>query len=119
MNRRTMFRILIVFLIGISLYISSTMTRPVGAGGQDLADSAALNQRRVGEVPALAKADNFREFMAPNESIRMLLSFQVMHEAELQKLMQDLYDPASPMFHKWLSADEFGHRFGRSDEEFN
>src|SRR3569833_2402741 len=33
-------------------------------------------------------------------------------ESELAKFLDDLHDPASPSFHHWLSAEEFGARFG-------
>ncbi|HJZ95294.1 MAG TPA: protease pro-enzyme activation domain-containing protein, partial [Candidatus Solibacter sp.] len=36
--------------------------------------------------------------------------------AALDHLLRELQDPASPNFHKWLTPDEFGGRFGVSNE---
>jgi subtilase family serine protease len=114
MNRRTMSRILIACLIGISLYISSIMTRPVGARVQN-----AAGRQTIGAVPALATPQNFTGYMAPTETVRMLISFELQNAGDLQKLTEQLYDPASPIYHQWITPEEFGKRFGRSEKEFN
>jgi len=50
---------------------------------------------------------------------RMVLSFRMRPEAKarLEQLLIDQQDPASPSYHHWLTPDEFGARFGPSQDE--
>jgi subtilase family serine protease len=119
MRTRTYSRILLIALIGISFYICTALTRPVGAGGQDPAGSTPGVKQVIGDVPALAKPENFTGYKPLTDSVRMLISFDLQHPKELQELTEQLYDPASPLYHQWLTPEEFGRRFGRSEKEFN
>ena len=38
-------------------------------------------------------------------------------EKELQEFVDDLHDPQSPNFHKWLTAQQFGERFGVAQQD--
>ena len=38
-------------------------------------------------------------------------------EKEVQQFIADLHDPESPSFHKWLTAAEFGERFGAAQSD--
>jgi subtilase family serine protease len=38
-------------------------------------------------------------------------------EAQLTKFIDDLYNPSSPNFHKWLSAAQFGQQFGPAQSD--
>lgn len=40
-------------------------------------------------------------------------------EQELDKLLEELNDRKSPNFHKWLQPEEFGRRFGASQEDID
>jgi uncharacterized protein (TIGR03437 family) len=39
--------------------------------------------------------------------------------AALNRLLQELQDPSSPNYHKWLTPDEFGEHFGASAESLH
>jgi pro-kumamolisin-like protein len=54
-------------------------------------------------------ADNF--LMA---HLQLLLKRSAEQERELEELIEELHDPSSPAFHRWLTAKEFGERFGVS-----
>ena len=57
---------------------------------------------------------------APDEPMRrMLLVLKRSPEQELalRKLLDDQQDKASPNYHKWLTPDEFGQRFGPADQD--
>src|SRR5258708_6391145 len=51
----------------------------------------------------------------PREHLLLQLRRSPEQEKAVQKFMEDLHNPNSPDFQKWLSADEFGDRFGVSD----
>jgi len=38
-------------------------------------------------------------------------------QGELDQLLAEQQDPASPNYHRWLTPDEFGRQFGPSDSE--
>ena len=40
-------------------------------------------------------------------------------EKELQQFIDELHDPASPNFHKWLTAQQFGERFGPAQQDLD
>jgi subtilase family serine protease len=52
---------------------------------------------------------------------RMILSLRLdpQKQAELEKYLIELHDPESPNFHRWLSPEEFGARFGPSSEDID
>src|SRR5689334_2179769 len=58
--------------------------------------------RDLGGVPANLSIDR----------ILLQLSSSPEQQAELDHLLTDLYDPASPQFHQWLTPEQFGERFG-------
>jgi len=39
--------------------------------------------------------------------------------AELERLLEDQQDPNSPLYHAWLTPEEYGERFGLSQEDFD
>ena len=41
------------------------------------------------------------------------------NEAELDELLEQIYDPESPMYHQFLSVEEFTERFGPSQADYN
>jgi subtilase family serine protease len=38
-------------------------------------------------------------------------------KAQIEKLLLDQQDPASPLYHRWLTPEEFGARFGLADAD--
>ena len=62
-----------------------------------------------------AKAKNDRGRVADNllmEHLLLLLKRSPDQEQDLEKLIDELHDSSSPNFHRWLTAKEFGERFG-------
>jgi hypothetical protein len=51
------------------------------------------------------------------ERMLLVLKRSPAQELALQKLLDDQQDKASSSYHKWLAPDEFGQRFGPSDQE--
>ena len=48
----------------------------------------------------------------PARHLQLALQLPLRNQAELTQLLQDLYDPKSPRYHKYLSPSEFTERFG-------
>ena len=70
--------------------------------GNTRAEATALNDRgRVADDMAL-------------NHMMLLLHRTSEQEQALQQFIKDLHDPASPRFHHWITAAEFGERYGVS-----
>ncbi|HYM01283.1 MAG TPA: S53 family peptidase [Blastocatellia bacterium] len=120
MNRRSYTRFFLLLIAGIGLTLSAAFIARVDASGaQGPETEKAAQKRNVGEVPRLAKQENFAAYMSADEQVRMLLTLEPRHQAALDKLMVDLYDPASSLYHQWLTPEEYGRRFGRTQGEFS
>ena len=50
--------------------------------------------------------------------LSMRLSFGIQNPAELQRLLKEQQDRRSPDYHRWLTPEEFGRRFGLPEQEF-
>ena len=74
----------------------------------------------VGNLRAEAAAENDRGPVAdstPMEHMLLQLRRAPEREQALTELIEQLHTPASPNFHHWLTAQEFGKRFGAAPED--
>ncbi len=53
------------------------------------------------------------------QTLNLALHLPLRNQAELAQLLRDLYDPASPGFHKYLSVSEFTERFAPTAKDYN
>ena len=74
----------------------------------------------TGSTHPLANAANDRG-PAPQamqlERMHLVLKRSASQESELRDLIGEMHNAGSANYHKWLTADEFGKRFGPSDED--
>jgi subtilase family serine protease len=71
-------------------------------------------------IEAKAQADRGRVADSlPMEHMLLQLKRSVEQERELQKFIGDIQDKSSPNFHHWLSAKEFGERFGLAKQDLD
>src|SRR5436305_14847944 len=86
-------------------------------------NGAIENGRRTtlpGRVPRHARPESDigrveATFELPN--IRVHLQRTAAAQTALAQLLRKQQDPASPNFHKWLTPEQFGARFGSSDSD--
>jgi subtilase family serine protease len=52
------------------------------------------------------------------QSLRLNIVLPLRNQAELDQLLKDLYDPQSPLFHRFLSVQEFTDRFGPTENDY-
>ena len=62
-----------------------------------------------GAVPAGQTMDRMVLVLAPDAAA----------QAELDELVEALHNPASPLFHQWITPEEYGRRFGVSQNDLN
>jgi hypothetical protein len=110
-------------LMGVAAMVllasSLLVTYKAGASGGQTELHWGSKGKNVGRVPREVATSTFMGPVDSSAQIRMLISFETRDKNGLSQLMANLYDPASPEFHHWLTAKEFGTRFGRSPQEFN
>jgi subtilase family serine protease len=52
------------------------------------------------------------------QRLSLALSLPLRNEAQLDDLLQNLYDPESPSYHDYLSVEEFAARFGPTEADY-
>jgi large repetitive protein len=70
--------------------------------------------------PLLAKDENATGRVQGDQNLHrilLVLAPTAQQEAELQKLIDDQHDRRSPSYHHWLSAAEFGARYGAASSD--
>jgi hypothetical protein len=112
------------YILILALYASTTLTillaGPENAGAQASAFPPAGQGEWVtlkGNTRPEAKAINDRGRVSDDRMLNhLMLQLQRNPEQEqaLQQFIKDVHDPASPLFHHWITAAEFGARFGAS-----
>ena len=55
--------------------------------------------------------------VAATQQVGFDVYLPLQHEAELDSLLTSLNDPNSANYHKWLTPEEFGDRFGLAEED--
>jgi len=113
----------IVHVLGL-IFLSTCATAALAQAPQALITAPIGESRLItltGNTPAPAlDAANDRgavdDALALDHMI-LLLKRTPDTEARLQQLIDALHDPASPQYHKWLTAKQFGERFGAASQD--
>jgi hypothetical protein len=112
----------------VPLFVLATLSSPstvLGQATESRRGPARLvdDSDRVvmeGSVHPLARAQADRgrtDANLPMERIVLSLALRPGAQQELDQLLADQQDSSSPSFHRWLTPEEFGARFGASDED--
>lgn len=57
--------------------------------------------------------------MSGDQVLKLNIALPLRNEAELDDLLEQLYNPSSPQFHQFLSVQEFTDRFGPTTDDYN
>ena len=99
--------------------VSPAQTKPLLVTGKiddNVRVTLAGNTRRE------ANAANDRGAASPNlqlDHMLLLLNRPAPQEAQLEQFINDLHNPKSASYHKWLSAAQFGAQFGPAQSDVN
>ncbi len=91
-----------------------------GAGlrGSTSPHAAVRSLRLHGHVPTRAIADaRWKGRLASDQTISMTLALPLRNPEELQVFLSRLYNPADPLYGRYLSRQEFTGRFGPTQED--
>jgi subtilase family serine protease len=116
---------LLIVLAGLSMFIGVLMVVPAQAqSGQHVLITQNVEESKLvtlaGNTRAEAQAKYDRGLVAGDMMIEhMLLQLRRSpeQERELQQLIEELTDKSSPNYHHWLTAKEFGERFGVAEQD--
>lgn len=53
------------------------------------------------------------------QHLRLAINLPLRNQGELTQLLHDIYDPQSPLYHKYLSVQEFTYRFEPTQADYN
>ncbi|MGP7980820.1 MAG: protease pro-enzyme activation domain-containing protein [Syntrophobacteraceae bacterium] len=85
---------------------------PAHGQGQPLLTHHMREAVSSGQVPWLGH-------LPATQSLKLAIALPLRNESELHQVLQLLYAPGSPMYHKFLSVEEFTGRFGPSQEDYD
>jgi subtilase family serine protease len=76
------------------------------------------SQMLHGHVPRLAKVSPDLGAMDPTQTIDLAIGLPLRNQDQLQPLLDRLYDPHSPLYRKFLTADQFNAQFCPSESDY-
>jgi hypothetical protein len=79
---------------------------------------AAERQYLRGHVPAVADGLQPSGRLPGSNQLRLAIGLPLRNQDTLTNLIQQLYDPASPLFHQYLTPAQFADRFGPAEQDY-
>lgn len=76
-------------------------------------------KREPGQAPERIFNSQKLSKLRQDKKLNLVMAFNLEKEEELKTLISELYLQSSLNYHKWLSPEEFGEKFGRSENEIN
>jgi subtilase family serine protease len=84
-----------------------------------LASGAAALKTLPGHIPPLAaKARRLATFPSPTQELHLALGLPLRNQDVLTHLLEQLYNPHSPQYRRFLTAKEFAAQFGPTEEDY-
>jgi len=72
----------------------------------------------AGHVPAVISQLTPKAQLPATNQLSLAIGLPLRNQAELEMLVQQLYDPASTNFHKFLTPQDFAARFGPAEPDY-
>ena len=79
---------------------------------------AAQRQVLLGHVPAAVTGLTPSGRLPVSQSMNLAIALPLRNTEALAGLLKDLYDPASPLYHQFLTPEQFTERFGPAVEDY-
>jgi subtilase family serine protease len=129
------FSIAVIFLAALPICLSAAAGASSSGTNQVINKTSQIGTApitgRIDESKLVALSGNVRpEATAANDRGAVADTFPLEHmmlqlrrspekESALRKFIDQLHDPKAPNFHKWLTAREFGEKYGLAREDLN
>jgi hypothetical protein len=114
-----------VLALVLSLQLAQAQTVNTAPGARALITQVVDRNQLVtlvGNTRPEANANNDRGPVAgdfPLDHLQLQLRLPPEKEQELERLIDELHDPSSPNFHKWLRPDQFREQFSLAPEDLD
>ncbi|MGD0813162.1 MAG: choice-of-anchor tandem repeat GloVer-containing protein [Verrucomicrobiota bacterium] len=82
------------------------------------APGAAAGQLLRGQIPPEAKLLQPVDRLDASKRLNLAIGLPLRNRGALTNLLRDLYDPASPRFHQYLTARQFADQFGPTEQDY-
>ena len=79
---------------------------------------AAGGQSLSRHLPAVARNLQPLARMATSDELDLVISLPLRNQQDLTNLLQELYDPASPKYHQFLTPAQFAEQFGPTEADY-
>jgi subtilase family serine protease len=112
----------IVLLVAVLSFLVTKLRAQQAAGRITVEIDNGTRSPILGTRPPMARSANDIGRMPPQTQIRgmsIVFSRTAAQEPNLQALIAAQQNPASPLYHQWLTPDEFAARFGVSDSDIS
>src|SRR5689334_3690251 len=86
--------------------------------GQSLNAVQGLTQKPASHVPAAVIGRQPKGRLPAEHRLSLAVGLPLRDPLGLSAFLRDLYDPASPSFHQFLTPDQFTERFGPTEEDY-
>lgn len=71
-----------------------------------------------GNMPAVVPQLSPVGSLATTQELQLAIGLPLRNQQDLTNLLEQLYDPASPNFHQWLTPEQFTQKFGPTMEDY-
>jgi subtilase family serine protease len=71
-----------------------------------------------GHVPELVKHLTPIQNLSATKQLTVAVGLPLQNQSELNRFLAELYDPASPNYHRYLTPEEFTRRFGPTESDY-
>ena len=82
------------------------------------AGASEFQKLKSGHVPAALARLNPIGNLPASRRLNLAISLPLRNEQELDALLQELHDPASPNYRRYLTTEEFTQRFGPTEQDY-
>jgi len=81
---------------------------------------AAERQTLQGHVPPAVAGLHLQpsSVLPPSQHLRLAIGFPLRNQEALNNLLQQIYDPASPNYHHYLTPEQFTEQFGPTETDY-
>jgi subtilase family serine protease len=108
-------------VLNLAILISCSSVPPSPTGSKNVSAVAGGHAMLAPHLPdavANGKA-GLMGAVGPQEHLKLAIHLPLRNQAELTRLLRDLYNPKSPDFHKYMSVSGFTERFGATSGDYN
>ncbi|MGA8233539.1 MAG: S53 family serine peptidase [Candidatus Acidiferrales bacterium] len=102
----------------LSIFFLTVAAMLLGVSSVCQAQSQVLLTHHVREATLNGQAQ-FVQRLPATQSMRIDIVLAVRNQAELDSFLQELYDPSSAFYHRYLTVQEFTARFGPSQQDYD